>query len=43
MKIIRDGRGTLFDPEITDIFIDCENEIKACLAKKNLELELQAQ
>lgn len=42
MKIIRDGRGTLFDPEITDIFIDCENEIKACLAKKNLELELQA-
>ena len=38
MKIIREGRGTLFDPDIVDIFIECEDEIEEYLAVKNLNL-----
>lgn len=40
VKIIREGRGTLFDPDITDIFFEAEDEIKACLIKKNMDIEL---
>lgn len=36
MKIIREGRGTIFDPDITDVFIECEDEIKEYLARKNI-------
>ena len=38
MKIIREGRGTLFDPDIVDIFIECEEDVKEYLAVKNLSL-----
>ncbi|MGN0586085.1 MAG: HD domain-containing phosphohydrolase [Oscillospiraceae bacterium] len=31
MKIISDGKGSLFDPDITDIFLAAGEEIKACL------------
>lgn len=38
MKIIRDGRGTLFDPDIVDVFVECEDEMEEYLAVKNLSL-----
>ncbi|MND01046.1 hypothetical protein D3C83_198760 [compost metagenome] len=27
LRILRDGRGTQFDPKIVDVFIDCFDEI----------------
>lgn len=36
MRIIREGKGVLFDPDIVDIFIECENELKEYLARKNI-------
>ncbi|MCR5325062.1 MAG: HD domain-containing protein [Lachnospiraceae bacterium] len=36
MSIIRDGAGTHFDPEIVDIFLKCENEVRQ-VAQENFE------
>ena len=34
MQIITEGRGTAFDPELLDIFVECEERIKETLALK---------
>ncbi len=31
MEIIIDGRGTFFDPELTDIFVELSDQLKKCL------------
>lgn len=36
MEIISQGRGVLFDPEITDIFLECSPELEACLKAKRI-------
>ncbi len=35
MQIISNGKGEVFDPDITDIFIAASDELKKCLDEKN--------